>query len=82
MKIYLLNNENTSIDIIHVGNKFAVWCIDHAIGDEEYDNPEVFNEFLSDFLKELGYDENTALFAQYIRCDEGEEVTMRDVFPE
>ena len=82
MKIYILNNENMSIDIIHAGNKFAVWCIDHNIGDEEYDDPEVFNEFVTDLLKSLGYDESVAEFAQYIRCDEGEEVTMRDVFPE
>lgn len=82
MKIYILNNENTSIDIIHVGNKFAVWCIDRNIGDEEYDSQEVFNEFVADMLKSLGYDETIAEFAQYIRCDEGEGVRMVDVYPD
>lgn len=81
MKIVSLNHETNDVEVFYLTDEYAKWCIDHAIGDEEYEEPERFNNFMTDFFRDLGYDNPE--FKSFMRIDDdGTPVNILEAYPD
>lgn len=80
MKILSLNHETNDFEVFHITDEFAKWCIDHNVSDEEAEEPEYFNNFVTDFFRGLGYDNPE--FKTFCVCDDDETVRVIEVYPD
>lgn len=80
MKIISLNHDTHDIEVFHITDEYAKWCIDHNVADEEWPEPECFNDFMTDFFRDLGYDNPE--FKSFMVCEDDEPVRIMEAYPD
>ena len=80
MKIISLNHTTHDFEIFHITDEFEKWCAKHNLSKEEADEPENFNDFMTDFFRELGYDNPE--FKTFCVCDNDEPIRIMEMYPE
>jgi len=79
MKIISLNHESNDIEVFHITDEYARWCIDHNVSDEEFEEPECFNDFMTDFFRQLGY--SNPEFKTFMRLEDDTVVNIMEAYP-
>jgi hypothetical protein len=79
MKIISLNHTSHDFEVFHITDEFAKWCIDHNVSDEEAEEPECFNNFMTDFFRDLGYDNPE--FKTFCVCEDDEPIRVLKMYP-
>lgn len=79
MKIISLNHDYHDIEVFHLTNEFEKWCTEHNVSEEEAEEQECFNDFMTDFFRNLGY--NNPEFKTFCVCDDDEPVQIIEAYP-
>lgn len=80
MRIISLNPDTENIEVFHITDEFVKWCIDHNVGDEEFEEPECFNDFMTDFFRQLGY--TNPELKTFMRVEDGTTVNIMEMYPD
>lgn len=80
MKILSLNHEANAFEVFYITDEYAKWCIDNNVDDYEFNDASCFNDFVTDFFRDLGYDNPE--FKTFCACDDDEKVRVIEAYPD